>query len=68
MKPSLEEMMRRAHDPREYHRLPGLYRRWDLEAILEAGFEFYIEAQGQDSFGTDLFAVYRRKPAEEIMP
>ena len=68
MKPSLKDMMRRAHDPNEYRRLPGLCRRWDLEAIMEAGFEFYIEASGQDSFGTDLFAVYRRKPDSEIMP
>jgi len=68
MKPNLEEMMQRACDPREYRRLPGLYRRWDLEAILEAGFEFYIETHGPDAYGTELFSVYRRRPAEEILP
>ncbi len=51
----------------EFVRLPGLYRRWELEQVLEPGLDFHLEEAGEASDGTPLFAVYRREPnhAEE---
>lgn len=55
-RPSLEP------DSDEFLRLPGLFRRWELEQVLEPGFDFHIEEAGEASDGTPLFAVYRREP------
>jgi len=46
----------------EFLRLPGLFRRWDIEQLLDAEHEFHIEAAGTAADGTQLFAVYRREP------
>jgi len=43
-------------------RLPGLFRRWEIEQVLEEGTDFRFEEAGQASDGTRLFAVYRREP------
>src|SRR5512144_1114534 len=43
-------------------RLPGLFRRWELEQIVEAGKDYRIEDAGTANDGTPLFAVYRRQP------
>jgi hypothetical protein len=47
-------------------RLPGLFRLWELEQIVEAGNDYRIEDAGTASDGTPLFAVYRRQPDEPI--
>jgi hypothetical protein len=47
-------------------RLPGLFRLWELEQIVEAGNDYRIEDAGTASDGTPLFAVYRREPQEAI--
>ena len=44
-------------------RLPGLFRRWELEQIVEAGNDYRIEDAGTAGDGTPLFAVYCRQPA-----
>jgi hypothetical protein len=49
-------------DSDQFVRIPGLFRRWELEAVLAPGVEYRIEEQGSDSAGTRLFAVYRRDP------
>jgi len=56
-----------AEQPDEFLRLPGLYRRWEIEQVLDAGHDFHIEEAGTASDGTQLFAVYRRErnPREE---
>jgi hypothetical protein len=41
-------------------RLPGLFRRWELELVLTTGTEFHLEDAGQLSDGTELIAVYQR--------
>ncbi len=46
---------------REFLRLPGLLRRWEIEQVVEAGREFYIEEAGKACDGTQLFAVYWRE-------
>lgn len=43
-----------------YARVPGLFRRWELEQVVEPGMEFRIEDAGEASDGTALFAVYAR--------
>lgn len=51
--------------PDEFLRLPGLFRRWEIEQVLEPGMDFHIEEAGTASDGTPLFAVYRREPNNE---
>ena len=46
----------------DFVRLPGLFRRWELERVLETGTDFHLEEAGDASDGTPLFAVYRREP------
>lgn len=45
----------------EFVRLPGLFRRWEIEQVLEPGTDFHLEEAGETSDGTQLFAVYRRE-------
>ena len=58
-----------AEQPDEFLRLPGLFRRWEIEQVLDAGHDFHVEEAGTASDGTLLFAVYRREhnpnPKEE---
>jgi len=52
-------------DREEFVRLPGLFRRWELERVVEPGTDFHIEEAGDASDGTPLFAVYRREPNQK---
>ena len=47
--------------PAEFTRVPGLFRRWEVEQVLDADHDFHIEEAGTASDGTQLFAVYRRE-------
>ncbi len=49
----------------DYARLPGLFRRWEIEQVLEPGLDFHLEEAGEASDGTPLFAVYRRDPNQK---
>jgi hypothetical protein len=40
------------------HRLPGLFRRWELAQVIEAGKHYHIENAGSASDGTTLYAIY----------
>lgn len=51
-----------ASRPDEFIRLPGLFRRWELEQVLEVGKDFHIEDAGAAADGTPLFQVYRWEP------
>jgi hypothetical protein len=42
----------------DFLRLPGLFRRWELEQVIEGSDEFHISAAGTTEDGTDLFTVY----------
>ena len=46
----------------DFIRVPGLFRRWELPHVLEAGADFRLEETSAASDGTPLFAVYRREP------
>lgn len=53
----------------QFVRIPGLYRRWELEFVLTPGAEYRIEDQGKDDLGTQLCAVYRKEPTtDEVTP
>jgi hypothetical protein len=52
-------------EPEEFVRLPGLFRRWEIEQVLEGGKDFHIEEAGTACDGTPLFAVYRREQPED---
>ncbi len=45
----------------DFVRLPGLFRRWELEQLLEPDAEFRIEMAGEAQDGCPLLAVYRRE-------
>jgi hypothetical protein len=48
-------------DDDDFVRLPGLFRRWEIEQVVAAGTDFHLEEAGDASDGTPLFAVYRRE-------
>ena len=49
------------HDD-DYTRLPGLFRRWEIEAALKAGMDFHLEEAGYASDGSVLYVVFTREP------
>jgi hypothetical protein len=52
------------HDPRfydEYLRLPGVFRRWELEQIVDVDCEYRFEDAGLALDGSRLITVYRRE-------
>ncbi|HHQ42546.1 MAG TPA: hypothetical protein ENK20_09695 [Chromatiales bacterium] len=51
--------------PDAFERLPGLYRRWEMQQVLDARHDFHIEEAGTATDGTQLFAVYRRRHNHE---
>ena len=42
----------------DFLRLPGLFRRWELEQVIDGSDEFHISAAGATDDGTELFTVY----------
>ena len=51
--------------PDDFLRVPGLFRSWEVQQVLDAEHEFHIEGAGSASDGTPLFAVYRRELNDE---
>ena len=47
--------------PDDFVRLPGLFRRWELNDVVELGADFHLEDAGEAADGTQLIAVYRRE-------
>ena len=45
----------------DFIRLPGLFRRWELNDVVEVGADFHLEDAGDAADGTQLIAVYRRE-------
>ncbi len=50
----------------ELLRLPGLFRRWEIEQVARAGTDFHLEEAGCASDGTPLFAVYQRTSNQQL--
>jgi hypothetical protein len=53
--------------PSDLRRLPGLFRRWELAQIIEAGRDYRVEDAGEAADGTVLYAVYRSVPATDAL-
>jgi hypothetical protein len=51
-------------DPLAYtlHRIPGLFRRWELAELMKPGEDYHLEDAGCASDGTPLLAVYTSEP------
>jgi hypothetical protein len=49
-----------------YHRLPGLYRRWELTEVCEPNCNYQIEDAGTHADGTPLLAIYVAQPAPDV--
>ena len=45
----------------DFIRLPGLFRRWELNDVIELGADFHLEDAGEAADGTQRIAVYRRE-------
>ena len=52
----------------ELRRLPGLFRRWELPQVLDAGNDYRIEDAGTTSDGAPLFAIYRSVAGAPVAP
>lgn len=57
--------MSEKHNEDTFRRMPGLFRRWEFEQIIDVGYDFRIEEAGTVSGGAQLFAVYRRRRNQE---
>jgi hypothetical protein len=44
-------------------RLPGLFRRWELAQVIEAGMDYHVADAGSACDGTTLYSVYVSAPA-----
>ncbi len=51
----------------DWLRLPGLFRRFEFERVIEVGRELFIEDAGQDNKGMALHRIYlrARRPTPE---
>ena len=49
-----------AEQPDEFLRLPGLFRRWELEQVVDGDHDLHVEPAGHCEDGTSLFAAYAR--------
>ncbi|MEZ5913465.1 MAG: hypothetical protein R3D84_15615 [Paracoccaceae bacterium] len=48
----------------DYRQMPGLFRLWDLQQVLNRYDEFQVHYAGQTDDGIALFAVYRCEPVD----
>ena len=55
--------MKRGEDNDQFHRIPGLFRRWELGQLLEPGRSYHLEDAGVTREGTQLLAIYRGERA-----
>lgn len=47
-------------ESQDYRQVPGLFRLWDLQFVLNRNDDFQVHYAEQTSAGAPLFAVYRR--------
>lgn len=47
-------------ETKDFRRLPGLYRLWDLQSVIDPVDEWHVHYAEPAGDGTPLFAVYRR--------
>ncbi|MFA4971354.1 MAG: hypothetical protein WC683_01990 [bacterium] len=61
--PDLDPEEEEDDDEDEFMRVPGLFRRWEIERVLEAGADYHLEDAGTTADGGQLYAVFRREAA-----
>lgn len=49
--------------PEDLHRIPGLFRRWELADVLAPGHHYRIERAGAADDGTPLYALFANTAA-----
>jgi hypothetical protein len=54
-----DKRMATPDEPQEFERMPGLFRSWELYAVLSPGHEYRIEQVDAVQDGTVLLAIYR---------
>lgn len=47
----------------QFQRLPGLFRRWELNQVIEPGEAYRIEGAGTADDGTPLYSIYATESA-----
>jgi hypothetical protein len=52
-------------NPDDLQRIPGLFRRWEIAQLIEAGEDYRIEDAGTTSDGTVLFSIYKSDATPE---
>lgn len=45
----------------DFQRIPGLYRLWDLQLVIQPGDEYRVHYAEMTADSTPLFAVYRQR-------
>jgi hypothetical protein len=50
----------------DLRRLPGLYRRWELNEVFEPHRNYQIEDAGNHADGTPLLAIYVSDPVPDV--
>lgn len=51
-------------EPKDFVRMPGLYRLWDLQFVFDDRQDFRVHFVETTDAGAHLFAVYRRSLVE----
>lgn len=47
-------------EPEDFERIPGLFRAWEIQHLLDVGGAFQIEDAGPERCDDTLFVVFRR--------
>ena len=53
-------------DSRLFERRPGLYRRWEIQQLLDDMHDFLVEYSGNAEDGTMLYAVYTKRYRDHV--
>ncbi len=64
----IKRLLERSKDPDQYRQIPGLFRKWELEQLIEPEFEYYIEEYGKSDAGETLYRLFKRKLSDEELP
>lgn len=58
--PDRGDLQMHGDDQTGYLRMPGLFRLWDLQFVIEREDDYFIHCADLNGDGAPLFAVYRR--------
>jgi hypothetical protein len=52
-------------ETRSFVRVPGLFRKWEIEQVVEPGSDLHVEAAGEAEDGTPLYVIYKRTAPDQ---